>query len=100
ELSAEEIGERTHGTSRSRVKKLLRDFSETHICDLSPEILDKWLVTQPVMASTRNNIRRDLSVFFNFGVKNLWIENNPITKVKPANTKRIKAARKVCVYTP
>jgi integrase len=100
EFSTNEIAKRTHETSRSRVKKLLRDFSQTHICDLSPQILDKWLITQSVMASTRNNIRRDLSVFFNFGVKNLWIENNPISKVEPANTKRIKAARKVCVYTP
>jgi integrase len=100
EFSADEIAERTHETSRSRVKKLLPDFGSNLICDLSPEILNKWLITQPVMATTRNNIRRDWSVFFAFAVKNQWIEKNPIPEVKPANTKRIKAARKVCVYTP
>jgi integrase len=100
EFNADEIAERTHETSRSRVKKLLPDFGSNLICDLSPEILNKWLITQPVMATTRNNIRRDWSVFFAFAVKNQWVEKNPIAEVKPANTKRIKAARKVCVYTP
>jgi integrase len=100
EFSSDEIAERTHETSRSRVKKLLTDFGSNLICDLSPEILTKWLITQPVMATTRNNIRLDLSVFFAFAVKNQWVEKNPIAEVKPANIKRIKAARKVCVYTP
>jgi integrase len=100
QLSANEIGDRHHETLRSAIRKLLPDFAELFICDLSPKILNKWLITQPVAATTRNNIRRNLSVFFTFAVDNVWIENNPIRKVKPANIKRLRAAKKVCIYTP
>jgi integrase len=99
-LGAEEIGDRHHEGLKGYVKKLLPDFGSTHICDLSPKIIKKWLVSQPVNAITRNNIRTNLSIFFGFAVENLWIAENPIGKVKPANTKRLKASRKVCIYTP
>jgi integrase len=99
-LSANEISDRHHETLRSATRKLLPDFGSSHICDLSPELINKWLMSQPVNATTRNNIRRNLSVFFTFAVDNVWIENNPIRKVKPANTKRLRAAKKVCIYTP
>jgi integrase len=99
-LSANEISDRHHETLRSGTRKLLPDFGSGHICDLSPYVITKWLMSQPVNATTRNNIRRNLSVFFTFAVDNLWIENNPIRKVKPANTKRLRAASKVCIYTP
>jgi integrase len=99
-LAANEIGKRHHEDLKSSIKKLLPDFASTRICDLSPEILNKWLITQPVNARTRNNIRASLSIFFSFAVDNIWIENNPIRKVKPANTRRLKAANKVCIYTP
>src|SRR4029077_3238571 len=64
-FSAREISKRHHKTLRSAVKKLLPDFGSTYICDLSPILLDKWLISQPVNPVTRNNIRRNLSVFFN-----------------------------------
>jgi len=99
-LDANEISDRHHETLRSATRKLLPDFGQTHICDLSPEVINRWLVSHPVNATTRNNIRRNLSVFFTFAVDNVWIENNPIRKVKPANTKRLRAANKVCIYTP
>jgi integrase len=99
QLSANEIGDRHHETLRSAIKKLLPDFAELFICDLSPKILNKWLITQPVAATTRNNIRRNLSVFFTFAEENMWIENNPIRKVKRANTKRLETAEP-CIYTP
>jgi integrase len=99
-LGASEISDRHHETLRSAIRKLLPDFGSSHICDLSPELINKWLMSQPVNATTRNNIRRNLSVFFTFAVDNVWIENNPIRKVKPANTKRLRAATKVCIYTP
>jgi integrase len=99
-LAANEMGDRHHKTLRSVIKKLLPDFAELFICDLSPKILNKWLITQPdIAATTRNNIRRNLSVFFSFAVDNIWIENNPIKKVKAANTKRLKT-KEPCVYTP
>jgi integrase len=94
---ANEIGKRHHETLQSSTKKLLSDFGQTHICDLSPEILNKWLITQPLRAQTRNNIRRNLSVFFKFAVENIWIAQNPIPKVKRANAKQTKEP---CVYTP
>jgi integrase len=99
-FDANEISDRHHETLRSAIRKLLPDFAQTHICDLSPELINRWLMSQPVNATTRNNIRRNLSVFFTFAVDNVWIENNPIRKVKPANTKRLRAASKVCIYTP
>jgi len=99
-LGANEISDRHHETLRSAIRKLLPDFGSDHICDLSPELINKWLMSQPVNATTRNNIRRNLSVFFTFAVDNVWIENNPIRKVKPVNTKRLRAASKVCIYTP
>jgi integrase len=99
-FGANEISDRHHETLRSATRKLLPDFGSTHICDLSPYVITKWLMSQPVNATTRNNIRRNLSVFFTFAVDNVWIENNPIRKVKPANTKRLRAATKVCIYTP
>jgi integrase len=100
QLAANEISDRHYETLRSAIRKLLPDFGSSHICDLAPETLNKWLVSQPVNATTRNNIRRNLSVFFTFAVDNIWIENNPIRKVKPVNTKRLRAATKVCIYTP
>lgn len=99
-LAANETSFRHYETLRCCVKKLLPDFSARHLCDLSPEILNKWLISQPVGLITRNNIRRNLSVFFTFAVDQIWIAQNPISKVKAANTKRIKAAKKVCIYTP
>jgi hypothetical protein len=99
-LAANELSDRHHETLRSAIRKLLSDFTFSYICDLSPEILNKWLITQPVNATTRNNIRRNLSVFFTYAVDNMWIAENPIRKVKPANTKRLRAANKVCIYTP
>jgi integrase len=99
-LAANEIGNRHHKTLRSVIKKLQPAFTFSYICDLSPEILNKWLVTQPVIATTRNNIQRNLSVFFTYAVDNVWIAENPLRKVKRANTKRLRAAKKVCIYTP
>jgi integrase len=99
-LAANELGKRHYRGVKGHIKKLLPGFTFSYICDLSPELLNKWLVTQPVSAVTRNNIRRSLSIFFTYAVDNMWIENNPIRKVKPANTKRLRAAKKVCIYTP
>jgi integrase len=99
QLGANEIGNRHHETLRSAIKKLLPDFASSHICDLTPEILNRWLITQPVVATTRNNIRRNLSVFFTYAVDNMWTKENPIRKVKRANTKRLET-KEPCVYTP
>jgi integrase len=99
-LAANELGKRHYEGVKGHIKKLLPGFTFSYICDFSPELLNKWLVTQPVSAVTRNNIRRSLSIFFTYAVDNMWIGENPIRKVKPANTKRLKAAKKVCIYTP
>jgi integrase len=98
-LDAKEISKGHHKNLRSIIKKLLPDFGETFICDLSPALLEKWMITQPVNATTRNNIRLNLGVFFNtFAVPKSWIAENPISKTTIANTKRLR--KRPCIYTP
>jgi integrase len=98
-LAAKEISKGHHRNLRSIIKKLLPDFGETFICDLSPALLEKWMITQPVNAITRNNIRLNLGVFFNtFAIPQSWIAENPISKTTIANTKRLR--KRPCIYTP
>jgi integrase len=98
-LAAKEISKGHHRNLRSAIKKLLPEFGKTFICDLSPALLEKWIITQPVNATTRNNIRLNLGVFFNtFAIPQSWIAENPISKMAIANTKRLR--KRPCIYTP
>jgi integrase len=98
-LAGSEYKYRTQETLRGHVKKLLPDLGELHVCDLTPQLLNRWLISQPVKVTTRNNIRRSLSVFFNkFAVPNEWITESPIPKTEKVDTKRLR--KKPCIYTP
>jgi integrase len=98
-LAGSEYKYRTEETLRGHVKKLLPDLGELHVCDLTPQLLNRWLISQPVKVTTRNNIRRSLSVFFNkFAVPNEWITESPIPKTEKVDTKRLR--KKPCIYTP
>jgi integrase len=98
-LAGSEYKYRTEETLRGHVKKLLPDLGELYVCDLTPQLLNSWLISQPVKVTTRNNIRRSLSVFFNkFAVPNEWITESPIPKTEKVDTKRLR--KKPCIYTP
>jgi integrase len=98
-LAADQISQRHHKNQRLATRRLLPDFGETFICDLSPALLNRWLISQPGNANTQNWFRRNLSVFFNkFAVPNSWIAENPIAKTEKANTKRLR--KRPCIYTP
>jgi integrase len=97
QVAAGEIRKRHHDDLKRITKKLLADFAKFHVCDLRADVLNKWLITQPVSATTRNNIRLRLSKFFKYARKKLWIEENPIDEVDKAKIQRTKEP---CIYTP
>jgi integrase len=97
QLAAGEIRKRHHEDLKGTTKKLLADFAKFHVCDLRADVLNKWLISQPVSATTRNNIRLRLSKFFKYARKKLWIEENPIGEVDKAKIQRTKEP---CIYTP
>jgi integrase len=98
-LAGSEYKPRTGETLRGHIKKLLPDLGELHVCDLTSQLLNRWLISQPVKVTTRNNIRRSLSVFFNkFAVPNEWITESPIPKTEKVDTKPLR--KKPCIYTP
>jgi integrase len=72
---------------------LVADFSREFICDLTPEILSQWLTGLPLAATSRNNMRLNLSGFFSYAKKRRWISENPIKEVDRFNDHRIKAKR-------
>jgi integrase len=97
QLAAGEIRKRHHEDLKATAKKLLADFAKFHVCDLRADVLNKWLISQPVSATTRNNIRLRLSKFFKYARKKLWIEESPIGEVDKAKIQRTKEP---CIYTP
>jgi integrase len=97
QLAAGEIRKRHHEDLKRITKKLLADFAKFHVCDLRADVLNKWLISQPVSATTRNNIRLRLSKFFKYARKKLWIEESPIGEVDKAKIQRTKEP---CIYTP
>jgi integrase len=79
---------------------LARAFPDTHLCDVTPLFLEKWLGRMPVAATTKNNLRTNLSGFFTFARKQGWIKENPCAEVENLNDRRLKAAKEPGIVTP
>jgi len=76
--------------TKKQAVKLVRDFSDTYICDLNPQILRDWLVGLPISTASRNNARVNLSGIFTYARIRGWIKDNPISEITAFNDHRLK----------
>ena len=86
-----EISLRHYETMVRAGRILAREFPETHLCDLTPKFLTTWLTRMPVGATTKNNVKTNLSGFFTFAKRQGWIKENPCAEVEKFNEHRLKA---------
>ena len=83
----EAIALQSYERYRYLMERLERSFPNTHLMELSPDVLTGWIESlrlpngQPVAAITRNNWRKHLNTFFNFCVRKHWVNANPIDAV-------------------
>jgi integrase len=91
-LSCHEISEDHLKCVTKGTRKLVAEFAEASVYDLTPKVLQRWLNSlDGLAAESRNNLVRSLSVFFRFAVSNEWIQDNPIKKIERFRTKRSEA---------
>ena len=77
--------------TRKAGRKLVNDFGKHQLCDLTPKVLKTWLTRLPVAATTKNNIRVNLSEIFKQSKDQEWVESNRIAEVDTFGDRRIKA---------
>jgi integrase len=90
-LASDEISEAHLKCTRKAAIKLVAAFGRQYICDLNPDILSQWITGLALAASTRNNLRLNLSGIFTYAKKRKWIQENPIKEVDSFNVHRLKA---------
>jgi integrase len=95
-VAANEISESHLVTVSKAGRKLVEDFGKQYICEPSPQVLKSWLTRlrskdgQPLTATTKNNVKNNLSVIFGYAKEHDWLKANPIAEVKSFNDHRIK----------
>ncbi len=72
-------------------RKLVRDFPQRQLYDLTPLLLKNWLAGLPVAVTTKNNLKMNLSGFFTFAKRQGWIKENPCAEFPSFNAHRVKA---------
>ena len=72
---------------RSRLGNFAKTFGERFMADISTKEVAEWLRARKVHATTRNNDRRALVVFFSWGVDMGYVPTNPVSRVPQARTK-------------
>lgn len=90
-VEGEEISAVHLETIAKAANKLVPSFGQERVCDLTSQVLERWLNSLPVAATTRNSVRRNVSVILAYAVKRGWVEENPMLKVKGFNEHRLKA---------
>jgi integrase len=91
QVAGEEVGQLHVETVTRAANKLIPCFGREQICDLTSQVLERWLNSLPLAATTRNNTRKNVSVILAYAVKRGWLEENPIKKIKGFNEHRLKA---------
>lgn len=90
-VEGEEISLAHLETITKAANKLVASFGQERICDLSSQVMERWLNSLPLAATTRNNVRKNVSVILAYAVKRGWMEENPMLKIKGFNEHRLKA---------
>jgi integrase len=90
-LTGNEISIRHYETMIRAGRKLVKDFPHKQLYDLTSLVLKNWLSALPVAATTKNNLKTNLSGFFTFAKGQGWIKENPCAEVEKFNEHRIKA---------
>jgi integrase len=90
-VKGEEISVTHLETVAKAANKLVASFGQEWVCDLSSQVMERWLNGLPLAATTRNNVRKNVSVILAYAVKRGWIEESPMLKIKGFNEHRLKA---------
>ncbi len=69
---------------RARCNRFAEEFGERTMADVDVALVEGWLESLKVAAVSRNNFRRNLGVFFSWGVKRGFCLTNPVTKAERA----------------
>ncbi len=69
---------------RHHLRRFVESFSGRSVCDLTVAELDRWLVGLGLGPVSRNNARRNLGVFFEWGLRLSYCAANPMNKTLPA----------------
>lgn len=80
--------ERYLGDLRNRLDTFAAEFGALKVAEIMPSQIDDWLRGLKVAGQTRNNFRRVLHVFFEFGKVRGYATSNPVTGTAKAKVVR------------
>ena len=80
--------ERYLGDLRNRLDTFTEEFGALKVAEIIPSQIDDWLRGLDVAGQTRNNFRRVLHVFFEFGKVRGYATHNPVTGTAKAKVVR------------
>ena len=80
--------ERYLGDLRNRLDTFAEKFGALKVAEILPSQIDDWLRGLDVAGQTRNNFRRVLHVFFEFGKVRGYATHNPVTGTAKAKVVR------------
>ena len=80
--------ERYLGDLRNRLDTFAEEFGALKVAEITPSQIDDWLRGLEVAGQTRNNFRRVLHVFFEFGKVRGYATHNPVTGTSKAKVVR------------
>ncbi len=83
---------------RKRWRRFQDDLgAETLACDVTPDMVRRWLAALPVADLTKGNFHRTVGAVFSYAVHAELVAENPFRKVKKPE---VKGADGVAVFTP
>jgi integrase len=80
--------ERYLGDLRNRLDTFAAEYGALKVAEIMPSQIDDWLRGLKVAGQTRNNFRRVLHVFFEFGKVRGYATSNPVTGTAKAKVVR------------